>query len=178
MLAVYRKVTKFATVINFFSSHEWEFRNNNVRKLWEKCNSRDQELFKFNMKTFDWEAYFFYHIRGIRMYLLNDPLDTVEEALIKNRKCVSDRKIIINSLIMFKPIKYNWFAFQIVLPSLHVSNYIVAIRFMDYCIFRIIFMVSVPFGRLTVNNISCVFFPSTRCITTLLSGETNSVCCQ
>ncbi|CAK9831421.1 Fatty acyl-CoA reductase 1 [Anthophora retusa] len=59
---------------------QWRFKNDNVLKLWKKMNSVDQQNFCFHMSTINWDDYFFLHVRGLRTYMLNDPLDTVEVA--------------------------------------------------------------------------------------------------
>lgn len=71
-------------------------------KLWNKMNSRDQEIFNFNMKNLDWDEYFFVHVRGLRMYLLNDPLDTVDEARSKFNKYVSFQSLLRPSLVLLQ----------------------------------------------------------------------------
>ncbi|XP_015434622.1 PREDICTED: putative fatty acyl-CoA reductase CG5065 [Dufourea novaeangliae] len=86
LVDAYRKIHKFSKVIHYFSTQEWEFRNENVMKLWQKLNSVDRETFYFNMEHLDWHEYHYHHIRGLRMYMLKDPLDTIEEGLVKYRK--------------------------------------------------------------------------------------------
>lgn len=65
---------------------EWKFGNENVRNLWGKLSARDKFLFQFSMATFDWDVYFHTYIRGCRVYLLKDPLNTVPQGWIKYRK--------------------------------------------------------------------------------------------
>ena len=42
-------------------------------------SSQNRELFGFDMKNFDWRTYFGTYIKGIRVYLLKDGLETQEE---------------------------------------------------------------------------------------------------
>ncbi|XP_043264058.1 fatty acyl-CoA reductase wat-like [Colletes gigas] len=83
LLNVYKKIHKFSNVIHYFSTREWHFRNENVVKLWEKLNSVDQQTFKFNVACVTWHDYLYYHMRGIRLYMLNDPFETLDEAFKK-----------------------------------------------------------------------------------------------
>ncbi|XP_045468885.1 fatty acyl-CoA reductase wat-like [Harmonia axyridis] len=77
MVKGYRKLEKFSSVTNYFSLREWQFSNKNLQALWKKLEPEDQRLFKFSMKNFDWKGYVFFYIRGFRVYLLKDPLETV-----------------------------------------------------------------------------------------------------
>ena len=40
----------------------------------------DKDLFPFDMVNFDWDSYYYNYMRGVRVYILNDPLDTVLKA--------------------------------------------------------------------------------------------------
>lgn len=54
--------------------------------LWERVSPVDRVLFDFNVKSVEWKEYFFYHIRGLRIFLLNDPMDTLPIARAKAKK--------------------------------------------------------------------------------------------
>ena len=49
-------------------------------------NSVDQEMYCVNIQNLDWDEYFFRHTRGLRMYLLKDPMDTIPAGQKKYRK--------------------------------------------------------------------------------------------
>ena len=73
-------------MISYFSTKQWKFIDSNTRGLCEKLSSKDAELFDFDLAKLDWKEYFYHHIRGLRVYLLNDKLDTIEEGLAKRRR--------------------------------------------------------------------------------------------
>ncbi|KAL3271472.1 hypothetical protein HHI36_021958 [Cryptolaemus montrouzieri] len=83
MVKGYQKIHKFMNVISYFAVREWKFQNKNVQKLWLKMSLEDQRLFQFSMNNFDWDNYFSYYTKGIRVYLLKDPLDTISKGRIK-----------------------------------------------------------------------------------------------
>ncbi|OAD54398.1 hypothetical protein WN48_07918 [Eufriesea mexicana] len=83
LLNIYKKIHKFSNVIHYFATNEWKFHNDNVMKLWKKMNSHDQEIFNFNTGDLDWDAYFYVNVRGLRTYLLNDPMDTMDDAIVR-----------------------------------------------------------------------------------------------
>lgn len=83
MMRTYKKIHKFMNVIEYFSMREWEFHTYNFFNLWSKLDAKDQKLFFFDMRLMNWDHFLEYYFCGIRQYLLNDPLETVPEALKK-----------------------------------------------------------------------------------------------
>ncbi|XP_014231220.1 fatty acyl-CoA reductase wat-like [Trichogramma pretiosum] len=77
MRAMYEKVHKMSDVVSYFSTREWNFANDNVHAMWKRLDEADRELFGFDMKNFDWRTYFSTYIKGIRVYLLKDGLETL-----------------------------------------------------------------------------------------------------
>ncbi|XP_033211757.1 fatty acyl-CoA reductase wat-like [Belonocnema kinseyi] len=80
LLKVYQKVHKFTDVISHFCTREWTFTNGNVQSMWDRLDSKDQQIFRFNMKNFNWELYFETYLKGIRVYLFKDDLSTLEQS--------------------------------------------------------------------------------------------------
>uniref|UniRef100_A0A2A4JS90 Fatty acyl-CoA reductase n=1 Tax=Heliothis virescens TaxID=7102 RepID=A0A2A4JS90_HELVI len=79
----YTKITKFSEVMAYFATREWKFDNSNTQKLYSEMCEADKHLFDFDMSTMDWNDYFYNYIRGVRVYLLKDPVDTVPAGLKK-----------------------------------------------------------------------------------------------
>ncbi|XP_043675011.1 uncharacterized protein LOC122632366 [Vespula pensylvanica] len=77
------KITNFCDVIAFFSTGNWIFINNNVQNMWQRLNSKDQQLFKFSMANFDWKMYLQDYVKGIRLYIFKDELDNLESSKLK-----------------------------------------------------------------------------------------------
>ncbi|XP_050678153.1 fatty acyl-CoA reductase wat-like [Leptidea sinapis] len=82
----YKKIQKFSGVIGYFALRQWKFYNNNMQSLYKEMGVADKTIFKCSMAGFDWSHYFYNHVRGIRVYLLKDPLDTVPQGLRKQLK--------------------------------------------------------------------------------------------
>lgn len=49
-------------------------------------NLADREIFNFNVENLEWESYLKHMIPGMRIYLMNDPMNTLEKGRIKYRK--------------------------------------------------------------------------------------------
>lgn len=82
-MKVYQKVHKFTDVISHFCTREWTFTNGNVQSMWDRLDSKDQQIFRFNMKNFNWDQYFETYLKGIRVYLFKDDLSTLEQSKIR-----------------------------------------------------------------------------------------------
>lgn len=83
MLKVYKKVHKFMDVLNYFSMKEWTFSNDNTKALVKKLSEKDRENFACDITQVNWDHYFRTYVRGIRVYLIKDPLDTLPQARVK-----------------------------------------------------------------------------------------------
>ncbi|KAK2588427.1 hypothetical protein KPH14_004426 [Odynerus spinipes] len=82
----YKKIHKFSAVISYFSTQQWRFKNDAVMSLWERLPPIDKQIFDFNIDDLDWETYYRYYIRGLRLYIAKDPMDTLDQGRIKYRK--------------------------------------------------------------------------------------------
>lgn len=85
---MYKKVLKFTGIIHYFTVRDWDFSNHNVQKLLHELEPDDQQIFQFDMSEIDWEDYFKNYMKGIRVYLLKEPLKNLVEARKRWRKYV------------------------------------------------------------------------------------------
>nr|XP_033335421.1 fatty acyl-CoA reductase wat-like [Megalopta genalis]XP_033335422.1 fatty acyl-CoA reductase wat-like [Megalopta genalis] len=83
LMDAYAKIGKFSGVIDIFTMQQWKFRDENVKKLWSKLRPIDRKIFNFNVADINWSLYLFGNIRGLRVYLMKDPL--TEESLRAGR---------------------------------------------------------------------------------------------
>ncbi|XP_046424476.1 fatty acyl-CoA reductase wat-like [Neodiprion virginianus] len=86
LLKIYKKIHKFMTVLNYFTTHEWKFSTEMVNKLHGKLEPEDRKIFFFDIKSIVWDTYFQTYMKGIRIYLIKDPLDTLRQARIRWQK--------------------------------------------------------------------------------------------
>ncbi|ETN61391.1 hypothetical protein AND_006947 [Anopheles darlingi] len=83
LLRSYKKIHRFMDVIEYFSMREWEFKMDNMTGLWRRLSSEDQKLFFFDMRQINWDYFLEQYFCGIRRYLLNDPMETVPQAVVR-----------------------------------------------------------------------------------------------
>lgn len=70
-------------VIEYFSMRQWDYQLDTINGLWASLSPRDKELFFFDMAQLDWETYMQNYVRGMRQYLIKDPLETVPKAMVR-----------------------------------------------------------------------------------------------
>ncbi|XP_011495914.1 PREDICTED: putative fatty acyl-CoA reductase CG8306 [Ceratosolen solmsi marchali] len=68
-----------------FIFSEWKFYNNHTLELYETLSEVDKEKFTLDIKTIDWETYFIDLTKGVRIYLHNEPLKTLNKAKRKDK---------------------------------------------------------------------------------------------
>ncbi|XP_046613172.1 fatty acyl-CoA reductase wat-like [Neodiprion virginianus] len=76
----YKKIHKFSAVISYFATQQWCFSNNGVLRLSAKLSPADQNQFEVNMEKFSWEEFNYHYARGLRLYILKDPFDSLPQA--------------------------------------------------------------------------------------------------
>ncbi|XP_063988303.1 fatty acyl-CoA reductase wat-like isoform X2 [Diachasmimorpha longicaudata] len=106
----YKKIHKFSGVISYFSTQQWNFRNDNVMKLWDKLSVNDRKLFYFNVSDLIWRDYYYYHIRGLRVFVVKDPLDTLEEGRRRYRYLKWAHYTLVSLVYLFGA----WLAYRVI----------------------------------------------------------------
>ncbi|XP_019879594.1 fatty acyl-CoA reductase wat-like [Aethina tumida] len=80
MLKVYRKIHKFSSVISYFCTRNWTFHSQRINRMIETMTPEDQEIFFCDLKKLNWAEYFTVYLKGIREYLIQDPMTTLNDA--------------------------------------------------------------------------------------------------
>lgn len=70
-------------VLDHFTTKEWQFTNRRIHALINKLDKRDEKLFFMDIRDVNWDSYFQNYVKGIRVYLIKDPLDTLPQARVK-----------------------------------------------------------------------------------------------
>lgn len=74
----YKKLNRNLRLISYFSSKNFTFDSTNVQRLWNQLNDKDKSIFNFR-QAINWHTYIRNGLKGGRMYLLKDPLETIPE---------------------------------------------------------------------------------------------------
>uniref|UniRef100_A0A0A1XFL8 Fatty acyl-CoA reductase n=2 Tax=Zeugodacus cucurbitae TaxID=28588 RepID=A0A0A1XFL8_ZEUCU len=86
MLKIYRKIHKFCSVMEYFSSNDFKFDNDNVRTLSSKLEGADKQLFGFDMRHLDWKELFRVSLVGLRLYVVKDDPRSVPESIKRHAR--------------------------------------------------------------------------------------------
>lgn len=80
LLKIQRKIHIAITALEYFTTNEWKFINNNCVMLEKKLHKSDIKDFSYGMDTIDVHQYFIDAILGIKYYLLKEDPSSMEHA--------------------------------------------------------------------------------------------------
>lgn len=85
MVKVQNKLSKAADCLEYFTTKQWEFDDENVRKLSTTLNEYDKKEFCFDVAKIDWEVYLEDYILGIRRFVMIFLLLILNLLMVKSR---------------------------------------------------------------------------------------------
>ena len=90
LVDMYRKQCRLMETLDFFTTHEWHFSTENVRRLWSKLSAADQSTFPFDVSRMDWKSYMDSALAGTKTFLLKEGGggDSAVDG-VKQRRCRS-----------------------------------------------------------------------------------------
>ncbi|XP_033326344.1 putative fatty acyl-CoA reductase CG5065 [Megalopta genalis] len=80
MVGIQTKLHKATQCLEYFSTQQWNFRDDNVRRLGEQLSPEDRQIFMFDVRQIDWPSYLEHYILGIRHFILKESPDTLPAA--------------------------------------------------------------------------------------------------
>ncbi|KAB7508033.1 putative fatty acyl-CoA reductase [Armadillidium nasatum] len=80
MVRVVKKLARAADCLEYFTTHEWNFCNDNVQSLWQNLSEADQHTFNFSLSTIDWQTYLHQYCLGSKRYVMKEDLSTLPAA--------------------------------------------------------------------------------------------------
>ncbi|CAH0548733.1 unnamed protein product [Brassicogethes aeneus] len=75
----YDQMEGYTGNIQYFMNNSWVFNDSNNKELIKGMTRKDRELFNFDHSDIDWESYLEYYMKGIRVYILKDEMNTVKQ---------------------------------------------------------------------------------------------------
>jgi fatty acyl-CoA reductase len=66
--------------VKYFCERDWIYNDTNVRSLLEKLTPEDRDIFNFDIKQVNWNDYLGNCVKGLRQYVLKDPISTLPTA--------------------------------------------------------------------------------------------------
>jgi fatty acyl-CoA reductase len=86
MVRVQKKLQQAVTCLEFFTTHEWLFTNDNVTRLLTHLHPLDRKIFNFDVLEIDWKLYLEQYILGTRRFILKEDPSTFPAARSHLRK--------------------------------------------------------------------------------------------
>lgn len=106
---VQKRVSQGLKVLQYYTTRDWVFKNDNLLKLHEEMNSVDKAKFWLDGTTIDCNEYLLNYILGTRHFLLKEKPESIPKARAMLKRFDLDNK--------FEGVRINeLFFFQIVLP--------------------------------------------------------------
>lgn len=69
MIKIQQKLGKAVGCLEYFTTHQWRFTDDNVHELLTHMSASDRSTFSFDVTQIDWDAYFERYVLGLRAYL-------------------------------------------------------------------------------------------------------------
>lgn len=80
MVRIQKKAQRAMHFLEHFTTHEWKFSSNNVRKLYKQLSEQDKVTFNFDVKQIRWPEYMDDFVKGVRLYILKQSPDSIPSA--------------------------------------------------------------------------------------------------
>ncbi|KAL3842113.1 hypothetical protein ACJMK2_020165 [Sinanodonta woodiana] len=74
------KIQKSVRSLDYFTSRQWEFSNNNMLMLQSQLSEEDKKEFLFDVKLIDWRMYMEWYCLGTKQYVLKEELSQLPNA--------------------------------------------------------------------------------------------------
>lgn len=92
---IQNKLWKAVEVLEYFTSREWHWTNDNMLFLKEQMDQSDQQEFDFDVRNIDWDVYLQNYFLGTKNYALKETAEKLHEAKL-NIARLERRDTIIN----------------------------------------------------------------------------------
>ncbi|XP_044017829.1 putative fatty acyl-CoA reductase CG5065 [Aphidius gifuensis] len=80
MCRVHRRIQKGFEVFEYYANNQWDFENDNITVIRNKFNEREKINYQLHGDDLDLDDYFEACIRAARIYILNEPPETLPAA--------------------------------------------------------------------------------------------------
>lgn len=77
MVRVQTKLQRAVSCLEFFTTHEWRFTNENMVRLLGQMSPADRKVFDFNINDLDWKKYLESYVLGTREFILKESPSTL-----------------------------------------------------------------------------------------------------
>lgn len=109
LVRVQQRVTAGLEILQYYTTKQWEFRNDRIRELQHELNSSDKDEFFMDPADLKWEDYLIRYILGIRLHYLKDDPSTLPRARkVMNYLYYADWIVKIGLTLLLLWFVYSW----------------------------------------------------------------------
>lgn len=80
MCRVHRRIQKGFEVFEYYANNQWDFENSNIAEVRSKQNEKEKTLYQLHGDDMVLDDYFENCIRAARIFILNEPPETLPAA--------------------------------------------------------------------------------------------------
>ncbi|XP_062856189.1 fatty acyl-CoA reductase 1 isoform X1 [Trichomycterus rosablanca] len=80
MMKTITRLHKAMMVLEYFTSHSWEWNTDNVAMLMNQMGAEDKKMFNFDVRQLHWAEYMENYCMGMKQYVLNEELSGLPAA--------------------------------------------------------------------------------------------------
>lgn len=89
MVKVQDKIAKAVECLEYFTTHQWRFKDDNVKALLNAMSQSDRDNFQFDVKSIEWNRYLERYVLGYREFLFKQSPSSLSSSRAKMRKYVT-----------------------------------------------------------------------------------------
>ncbi|KAG5869973.1 hypothetical protein JTB14_027913 [Gonioctena quinquepunctata] len=86
LVDIQMKIFQLVHCTRIFGTTEWAYQSHNIMKFIKKMSDEDKKLFFCDLRELDWNLYLWYYPRGMRVYLVRESFDNIEDARVKAKR--------------------------------------------------------------------------------------------
>ncbi|XP_069691440.1 fatty acyl-CoA reductase wat-like isoform X2 [Periplaneta americana] len=101
MMKIYDKIDYHNKILGKFSTKEWKFENDNMRKLWTNISDEDKKIFHFDIRDVNWREYCCRSVEGYRQFLLKQDPKNLPKAMKRAKRMERIHKVTTFSIFAF-----------------------------------------------------------------------------
>jgi fatty acyl-CoA reductase len=75
---VQKKISKAVEILEYFTTKDWEFTNDNFLALMNSMNDHDKKEFYLDIRPLNWKTYIEQYCLGAKIHLLKEDISNVE----------------------------------------------------------------------------------------------------
>ncbi|XP_019738531.1 fatty acyl-CoA reductase 1 isoform X1 [Hippocampus comes] len=101
MMRIFNRLHKAISLLEYFSSQDWEWNSENVNMLMAQLSPEDRKTFNFDVRQLNWPEYIENYCIGTKKYVLNEDMSDIPAARQHLRKLRNIRYTFNTVLVVF-----------------------------------------------------------------------------